>query len=258
MKSEKNGRVEEEKLNIEHGNRKKEKGGNIEREEGVESEVGKVGAFFDVDYVVVGKDLYRLLGEELIRRGIVPKFRVFVWYIWLIRYRLNILKGEDILRQNIKETKGISVEEFKKIAEAVFISAKNYILPKAVELIKSHIQQGHEVAFLSGNFKYLIEPIAEYIGVPKENVIAVEFVSKDGVFTGEVVEPICIGRGKTYWMRKFARERGIDLSRSYFYTDSFYDFDTLLSVGFPVAVNPDPRLKAFARKLGWPIIYTKK
>lgn len=215
----------------------------------------KPAAFFDVDYVVVGKDLYRLLGENLIRSGKVPRIKVVLWYLWLIRYRLNMLKGEEILRENIKDAAGIYVDEFRKVALQVFNEARKYILPKTVDLIKKHKEDGHEVAFLSGNFRILIEPIAEFLGV--KHVIAVELKEENGVYTGEVVEPICVGKGKTYWMRKFARSMGIDLTQSYFYTDSFYDLDTLLSVGFPVAVNPDPRLKRFAKRLGWPIIYTK-
>ncbi len=216
----------------------------------------KPAAFFDVDYVVVGKDLYRLLGENLIKSGRVPRIKLFVWYFWLIRYRLNMLSGERILRENIKDAAGLRVDDFYKVALDVFKEARKYILPKTVELIRRHREEGYEVAFLSGNFRVLIEPIADYLGI--KHVVAVELKAENGVLTGEVIEPICIGRGKTYWMRDFARRFGIDLTRSYFYTDSFYDFDTLLSVGFPVAVNPDPKLKSFARRLGWPVIYTKR
>ncbi|GBD03280.1 Phosphoserine phosphatase SerB1 [bacterium HR19] len=214
----------------------------------------KKGAFFDLDYVIVKKDLYRLLGEELIRLGKVSRLKIFLWYVWLLRYRLNTLKGEDILRENVKDIKGLREKDFLDISLYVFDRAKKYISSKAVELIRQHEKDGFIVAILSGNFRILIEPIAQHIGV--KNVIAVDLETKDGYFTGRVVEPICIGRGKTYWMKKFARENKIDLTQSYFYTDSFYDIDTLLSVGIPVAVNPDPKLKKFAKSLGWNIINT--
>jgi HAD superfamily hydrolase (TIGR01490 family) len=219
------------------------------------SNLKKIGAFFDLDYVIVGKDLYRLIGEELIRKNMVSKFRFILWYFWLIKYRFNLLKAEDVLKNNIKDMGGMDLEKFGELAQSVYERALKYILPGAVKLIEEHKRSGHQIAILSANFKILIEPIAKFLGI--ENVIAIELEVKDGKFTGKVVEPMCIGRGKTFWMRKFAREKNIDLTESFFYTDSFYDFDTLLSVGNPVAVNPDPKLKKFAKKLGWKIIYTK-
>lgn len=214
-----------------------------------------VAAFFDFDYVIVEKDLYRMLGEELIRRGKVPRFRLFIWYIWLIKYRLNLLSSVDIIKENVRDIEGENVSLFFDISQSIFKDGKNKILPKALELIDQHRKLGHRVVILSGNFSILIKPFAEYIGV--KDIVAIEIETKDGKFTGNVVEPICIGRGKTYWMRKFARENKIDLTESYFYTDSFYDLDTLLSVGNPVAVNPDRNLGNFARAMGWKIIKTR-
>jgi hypothetical protein len=56
--------------------------------------------------------------------------------------------------------------------------------------------------------------------------------------------------GKVYWAERYAAEKGVDLSRSYFYTDSYTDLPLLLRVGHPVAVNPDLRLRRLARRRG--------
>lgn len=213
-----------------------------------------VAAFFDFDYVVVGKDLYRMLGEELIRMGKVPRYRLFIWYIWLLKYRLNLLSGEDVIRENLKDIGGTDVKVFLDIAESIFEKGRNRILPKALDLIEKHRSAGHRVVILSGNFSILIKPFAQYLNV--SDVVAIELEIVDGKFTGRVIEPICIGKGKTYWMKKFARENKIDLTESFFYTDSFYDIDTMLSVGNPIAVNPDPNLKKFAKSMGWKILKT--
>jgi len=45
----------------------------------------------------------------------------------------------------------------------------------------------------------------------------------------------------------------VDLDRSYFYTDSISDMPMLQRVGCPVAVNPDFRLRRYARRQGWPV-----
>ena len=53
---------------------------------------------------------------------------------------------------------------------------------------------------------------------------------------------------------RFAAEHGIDLAKSYFYTDSYSDLPMLLKVGGPRAVNPDRRLRRHAQRAGWPIL----
>ena len=54
-------------------------------------------------------------------------------------------------------------------------------------------------------------------------------------------------------MRSLSDSLGIDLEHSYAYGDSYADKEFLESVGHPVAVNPDRRLKKLAESRGWPI-----
>src|SRR5215204_3623287 len=49
----------------------------------------------------------------------------------------------------------------------------------------------------------------------------------------------------------YADQHGFDLSESVAYADSTSDLPMLEAVGFPVAVNPETRLAALARKRGW-------
>src|SRR5437867_11527264 len=52
--------------------------------------------------------------------------------------------------------------------------------------------------------------------------------------------------------RELARERGLDLAQSYFYTDSHEDLPLLEIVGRPRPTNPNRRLAAIAALRGWP------
>ena len=76
----------------------------------------------------------------------------------------------------------------------------------------------------------------------------------DGRFTGEPVLPLCYGAGKVEHAESWAFREGIDLSRSYFYTDSNTDLPMLLRVGRPRVVNPDLRLRWEARRRGWTVL----
>jgi putative phosphoserine phosphatase/1-acylglycerol-3-phosphate O-acyltransferase len=79
-------------------------------------------------------------------------------------------------------------------------------------------------------------------------------VVRDGRFTGEAERPVCYGAGKIYWAERFAAAEGIDLDRSYFYTDSITDLPVLERVGEPRVVNPDLRLRRVAARRGWPLL----
>jgi phosphoserine phosphatase len=94
--------------------------------------------------------------------------------------------------------------------------------------------------------------MAAYLGIDGQYVCT-HLESREGRLTGEVIPPVCYGQGKVVWAERFATEEEVDLSASYFYTDSISDLPLLERIGQPVAVNPDPRLRRVALNRGWPI-----
>ena len=59
------------------------------------------------------------------------------------------------------------------------------------------------------------------------------------------------GRGESLIMASYAREHGLDLAECVAYADSTSDLPMLEAAGYPVAVNPETKLAALARKRGW-------
>jgi len=74
-----------------------------------------------------------------------------------------------------------------------------------------------------------------------------------GKLTGRVIDPVCFEEGKVYWLQQLVEKQGIDLAKSWFYTDSVTDLPLLELVGHPVVVNPDPRLYRAASRRHWPV-----
>jgi len=62
------------------------------------------------------------------------------------------------------------------------------------------------------------------------------------------------GEAKLHRTTEWAQRRGVDLSSSTFYTDSYSDRALMERVGHPVAVNPDRRLAALAHRRGWEVV----
>jgi putative phosphoserine phosphatase/1-acylglycerol-3-phosphate O-acyltransferase len=107
------------------------------------------------------------------------------------------------------------------------------------------------VAIVSGATAFVVRPIAAHLGI--EHILYTRLEVENGLFTGRVIEPICFEEGKIYWLQQFIEEQGIDLAKSYFYTDSITDLPLLDLVGHPVATNPDPLLYRTAVKRRWPV-----
>jgi len=128
---------------------------------------------------------------------------------------------------------------------------RDSIYPEAERLIRQHHDQGHAVAIVSGATRYIVEPVAEFLGV--EHCLYTRLEIEGGLLTGRVLEPLCFDEGKIYWVRRFTEECDIDLARSYFYTDSVTDLPLLDLVGHPVVTNPDPLLYRTAVKRHWPV-----
>jgi len=118
--------------------------------------------------------------------------------------------------------------------------------------VAAHRRAGHLLVILTSATRYLAEPVAADLGI--EHLLVTQLLVRDGRFTGEAVRPLCYGEGKTYWAERFAAAQGVDLGRSYFYTDSITDLPVLERVGEPRIVNPDPRLRRVAGRRGWPVL----
>jgi HAD superfamily hydrolase (TIGR01490 family) len=119
-------------------------------------------------------------------------------------------------------------------------------------LVAAHREAGHLTVLLTSATRYLAEPLGADLGI--DHFLVTELVVRDGRFTGQVIEPVCYGRGKVYWAERFAAEHGVDLTRSYFYTDSITDLPVLDRVGHPRVVHPDPRLRRLAQRRGWQVL----
>ncbi|NNC77127.1 MAG: 1-acylglycerol-3-phosphate O-acyltransferase, partial [Woeseiaceae bacterium] len=92
---------------------------------------------------------------------------------------------------------------------------------------------------------------ARELGV--EHVLCSELEVVDGVFTGAVVKPTCFGQGKVTAAETLVDRFGVDLDRSFFYSDSYDDIHLLERVGNPRPLNPNSRLLSVAERRGWPV-----
>jgi len=76
-------------------------------------------------------------------------------------------------------------------------------------------------------------------------------VRDDGTYSGHLAEVPPTGETRAQILADYCDSEGLRLDESIAYADSASDLPLLEAVGFPVAVNPETRLAAIARKRGW-------
>jgi HAD superfamily hydrolase (TIGR01490 family) len=124
------------------------------------------------------------------------------------------------------------------------------VAPAARVAIEHHRQAGHVVVLATGSTQYAARPVARGVGI--EHVLSSELEVAGGTFTGRPAA-LCFGQHKVKLAEAWAARHGVDLARSYFYSDSFNDLPMLERVGSAIAINPDARLRRHAKKRGWPV-----
>jgi len=128
----------------------------------------------------------------------------------------------------------------------------HHITDLGKQAIAEHRARGHEIALLTSSTRYVAGPLAERLGI--EHVLCNRLGVEGGRFNGTMQKPACYGAGKVHHAEAFCAAHGLDLDRSYFYTDSFSDLPMLERVAGARVVNPDARLSRFAAKVGWEVL----
>jgi HAD superfamily hydrolase (TIGR01490 family) len=212
----------------------------------------RIAAFFDMDKTILSENSGTLYFRALYDRGEVDWKTLAVNLGSYLQYKLNLLDLERWTARTMLQFRGRSVRALQAEADAWFEEyVKPSIYPEAARIVGEHLAQSHVVALVSGATPFVVRPLADHLGV--EHVVPTQLEVKDGVYTGRVIEPVCFGEGKIYWLQQLIEREAIDLPRSFFYTDSITDLPLLDLVGHPIVVNPDPLLYREARRRRWPI-----
>ena len=223
----------------------------VHHDEAVE-EGPHITAFFDMDKTLINDfSAKKFMTTRLLSGKTTPKEYLTQFATALI-FAAGNRDFEVLTKIAALGVKGIAESAFTELGVQVFTDyLEETIYPESRELIEKHIEKGHKVVIISAATTYQIEPIAKALGI--KDIYATEMELRNGKFTGRVSE-MCWGEGKARAARKFAKKNDIDLSKSYFYTDSIQDYPLLKIVGKPVATNPDQKLSQVAFENNWPIL----
>jgi HAD superfamily hydrolase (TIGR01490 family) len=120
--------------------------------------------------------------------------------------------------------------------------------PAGIRRVREHRAAGHKTILITGALSFVVEPLRPLF----DEIVAADMtVRPDGTLSGELRGVPPTGETRAQVLADYCSAHGYSLEEAVAYADSSSDLPMLEAVGFPVAVNPETRLAAIARKRGW-------
>lgn len=212
-------------------------------------------AFFDVDNTLMkGASLFHVARKMYQKKAFtLTDVAGFAW-----KQTKFIMRGENmndvhsVQDSAQKLAAGISADFIRQLGEEVYDEMiESKIWPGTKALTQEHLKSGRQVWLVTATPVEVAAVIATRLNLTGALGTVAEI--EDGIYTGRLVGEILHGAAKSRAVRELARREGVDLSRSWAYSDSYNDIPLLTAVGNPVAINPDAKLRKHARDNNWPV-----
>ncbi|NBO55149.1 MAG: NAD-dependent epimerase/dehydratase family protein [Actinobacteria bacterium] len=178
-----------------------------------------------------------------------------------IRYVLQTLKESpqllamdrkdrgDFLRYFYRRYEDAPVEQINEDARDMMtqlIITKSF--PDGLRRVREHRALGHRTVLITGALDFAVAGLKPLF----DEIVAAEMsIRPDGTYSGEMKRVPPTGETRAQVLADYCEAEGFRLDECVAYADSTSDLPLLEAVGHPVAVNPETRLAAIARKRGW-------
>lgn len=208
---------------------------------------------FDLDHTLLKCNSGIAFFRYLMKRGVFPKR---MWISAIRLYCARIFDRISVDELHVRSFELFLLGRYKAEVSAHVDTFLDEFLERAICFeVSSFCQRamhlGHTVAIFSASPDYIVEPIAERLGI--ERIVATRYgTDKEGRFSH--IEEVVTGRKKAFYARELIEELNLDKSQVRAYSDSIEDWPLLKAVGGPMAIRPDKRLNLLARRRKLPIL----
>ena len=163
--------------------------------------------------------------------------------------KLDRADRSDFLRYFYRRYEDAPVEQIEADAREMFgqiIMTKSF--PEGMRRVRQHRALGHRTILITGALSFNVEGLRPLF----DEIVAAEMsIKADNTYSGEMHTVPPTGEARAQVLADYCDAEGFDLDECVAYADSSSDLPLFEAVGFPVAVNPETRLAAIARKRGW-------
>jgi HAD superfamily hydrolase (TIGR01490 family) len=161
----------------------------------------------------------------------------------------------DFLRTFYRRFEGAPIAQLRSDSWELFhrqLLTRSF--PDGFARVREHRALGHRTLLITGALDFVIEPIRPLF----DDIVCAEMEAVDGRLTGHLTTLPPTGESRALLLDDYAALHSLSLEESVAYADSTSDLAMLEAVGFPVAVNPEARLSAIARRRGWHVEHWSK
>jgi len=156
----------------------------------------------------------------------------------------------DFLRAFYRRYEGAPVDRLRADGWELWndlLLAKSF--PAGLRRVREHRALGHRTLLITGALDVVVEPLRPLF----DDIVCSRLGERAGRFDGELLDSPPTGEARALLMADYASRHGLVLEEAVAYADSASDLPMLEAAGHPVAVNPETRLAAIARRRGWHI-----
>ena len=215
----------------------------------------KKAAFFDIDGTLIRGQIVMEFPLHLMKRNFFSK-RAYLKILAIIT-----AYGSGILTYRRAGTKILKIYSY-----ALKNRSEKEIIECSKEFAKEHIKKSYSYSspllnYLKKNYMLVavsaspIDPInalTDYF--PFDKVFATERELKNNVCTGKIKLDMLQKNAKKNTLLDFSKKNNIDLTKSFAFGDSSTDAEFLYTVGHPISLNPNRKLRKIALKNNWTML----
>ncbi len=210
-------------------------------------------AVFDLDHTLLNGDSDYLWGQFLVANDLVDgDYYTRENQRFYDQYAVGTLDIHEFAAFSLKPLTEHPLAMMEAIrARFVTECIAPIVSRDAPALLARHRAQGDELLITTATNRFIVEPIAEHLGVP--HLLATE-PERDGErFTGRIARSN-FREAKVSNLQQWLDAHPVKFERLSGYSDSRNDLPLLEFVHHPHAVDADPVLRAEAVARGWPVI----
>lgn len=215
-------------------------------------------AFFDVDGTLVRTNIVHAFAFYAMNQGSILGS---AWKTAKTAISIPLFLATDRMNRKVFNElfysyyEGQSEDRLEELSAELFQEVlRPAIFAGTPRLIAEARRAGCRIVLVTGALDFTMRRLAQHLGA--DDLLANRMRFVQGIATGRVVPPIIEGAHKALVIRDYCVREGLQLERSFAYSDSFSDYPMLAVVGHPAAVNPDARLARVARAYEWPVLRT--
>jgi len=194
---------------------------------------------------------------------------IFTWYLYsnremapgvrsqvpraLYDYARKRLSEADMVALGSRCQQGLRADRLRELARRCFEKhVKKRITQGGLRTVRRHLLLGHLIVVASGSPQFIIDEIGQFLHA--HEAVGTRALIREGLSSEELVSPIVFKEGKRERVKEVLARHGIDVSRSFLYSDSVADTPLFEEVGHPVVVNPKPAFRSEALRRGWEVV----